>query len=269
MDLLLASPLHVLLVLIAALLGSLVLGRRLGVRDATSGAERSEVGAIDGAVFALLGLLIAITFSGAAERFDRRRTLIVERGRGDRRGLPPPDMLPPATQPVAAREISPVRGRTPRRLPGDSGHGRTSVRPCGRGRTRLQDEHLEPRSAHASGARQDGGRRSGGPPGDSASGDRRHPHPDRWPAPDPSSRALIYAQAARRWPWWLGHAGRRRDVRWRPAARRLHPLRAFALGLSRARSDRVIFDQSNIRDFRAHRRSPRTASRSTSARRCG
>jgi hypothetical protein len=36
------------------------------------------VGAIDGAVFALLGLLIAFTFSGATSRFDTRRQLIVE-----------------------------------------------------------------------------------------------------------------------------------------------------------------------------------------------
>jgi hypothetical protein len=36
------------------------------------------VGVVDGAVFALLGLLIAFTFSGAASRFDTRRQLIVE-----------------------------------------------------------------------------------------------------------------------------------------------------------------------------------------------
>ena len=36
------------------------------------------MGAVDGAVFALLGLLIAFTFSGASARFDTRRQLIVE-----------------------------------------------------------------------------------------------------------------------------------------------------------------------------------------------
>jgi hypothetical protein len=33
---------------------------------------------VDGAVFALLGLLIAFAFSGAASRFDARRQLIVQ-----------------------------------------------------------------------------------------------------------------------------------------------------------------------------------------------
>jgi hypothetical protein len=34
-------------------------------------------GAVDGMVFALFGLLVAFTFSGAASRFDDRRALIV------------------------------------------------------------------------------------------------------------------------------------------------------------------------------------------------
>ena len=36
------------------------------------------MGAVEGAVFGLLGLLIAFTFSGAAARFDARRQLIVD-----------------------------------------------------------------------------------------------------------------------------------------------------------------------------------------------
>src|SRR5262252_5334704 len=51
-------------------------GRRKAARDPHAAAE--GVGAVDGAVFALLGLLIAFTFSGAAARFDTRRQLIVE-----------------------------------------------------------------------------------------------------------------------------------------------------------------------------------------------
>jgi hypothetical protein len=64
-------------------LGMLMLlevGRRIGVRqlaqDPTGAA--AGVGTVEGAVFALLGLLIAFTFSGAATRFDARRQLIVE-----------------------------------------------------------------------------------------------------------------------------------------------------------------------------------------------
>jgi hypothetical protein len=58
----------------------LELGRRLGRRQ-TGKAEqgaRAGLGAVEGAVFALLGLLIAFTFSGAATRFDTRRQLVVQ-----------------------------------------------------------------------------------------------------------------------------------------------------------------------------------------------
>jgi len=55
-------------------------GRRLGVRRMARDHEgaRAGMGAVEGAHFALLGLLIAFTFSGAAARFDARRALIVE-----------------------------------------------------------------------------------------------------------------------------------------------------------------------------------------------
>jgi hypothetical protein len=63
--------------------GMLVLseiGRRIGIRRLAQDPEGAEagVGVVDGAVFALLGLLMAFTFSGAAARFDARRQLIVE-----------------------------------------------------------------------------------------------------------------------------------------------------------------------------------------------
>ena len=100
MELLFDAPLLVLPVVFAALLGCLVLGQRLGVRDAASGVERSEVGAIDGAVFALLGLLIAFTFSGAADRFERRRILIAHEANAIGTAYLRLDVLPPATQPA-------------------------------------------------------------------------------------------------------------------------------------------------------------------------
>jgi hypothetical protein len=66
--------------LFVAMLVLLEVGRRLGVRRAAQDGEAARAGAgvVDGAVFALLGLLIAFTFSGAATRFDERRKLIVE-----------------------------------------------------------------------------------------------------------------------------------------------------------------------------------------------
>ena len=58
----------------------LEIGRQLGRRRANTDADgaKAGLGAVEGAVFALMGLLIAFTFSGAAARFDARRTLIVE-----------------------------------------------------------------------------------------------------------------------------------------------------------------------------------------------
>ena len=59
---------------------ALWIGREIGVRRIREDAEgaRAGVGAVDGAVFGLMGLLIAFTFSGAATRFDARRELIVQ-----------------------------------------------------------------------------------------------------------------------------------------------------------------------------------------------
>src|SRR5262245_45094254 len=41
-------------------------------------ASSSGTGTIDGAIFGLMGLLVAFSFSGAASRFDDRRNLILE-----------------------------------------------------------------------------------------------------------------------------------------------------------------------------------------------
>jgi multidrug transporter EmrE-like cation transporter len=64
-------------------LGMLVLleaGRRLGIRRRPMDpqGERDNLGAIEAAVFALFGLLVAFTFSGAASRFSEKRMLIAE-----------------------------------------------------------------------------------------------------------------------------------------------------------------------------------------------
>jgi hypothetical protein len=63
-----------------AMLVLLEIGRRIGIRRLAKDPEGAEagVGTVEGAVFALLGLLIAFTFSGAASRFDTRRQLIIE-----------------------------------------------------------------------------------------------------------------------------------------------------------------------------------------------
>ena len=56
-------------------------------------------GTIEGAVFALLGLLIAFTFSGAAARFDTRRALIVEETNAIGTAYLRLDLLPTGAQP--------------------------------------------------------------------------------------------------------------------------------------------------------------------------
>jgi len=63
-----------------------------------STAERVGVGAVEGAVFALLGLLIAFTFHGAYGRFETRRQLIVQEANAIETGYARLDLLPSAAQ---------------------------------------------------------------------------------------------------------------------------------------------------------------------------
>ncbi len=55
-------------------------GRRIGIRGRAkdSAGTGAGIGTMEGAVFALLGLLIAFTFSGASSRFDGRRQLVAQ-----------------------------------------------------------------------------------------------------------------------------------------------------------------------------------------------
>jgi len=65
--------------LFLGLLAAQEIGRRLGVRHRQLARMAvAEGGVVDGAVFALLGLLIAFTFSGAAARFEERSKLTAE-----------------------------------------------------------------------------------------------------------------------------------------------------------------------------------------------
>jgi len=66
--------------LFVGMLVCLEAGRRIGNRRLARDPEgaRHGVGAVEGAVFGLMGLLLAFTFSGAAERFNARRLMVVE-----------------------------------------------------------------------------------------------------------------------------------------------------------------------------------------------
>lgn len=80
MDRLLYVSALIALALMLVMLGCLEAGRRLGLRRVARDGDGATkgIGAIDGAVFGLLGLLVAFTFSGATGRFDSRRALVVE-----------------------------------------------------------------------------------------------------------------------------------------------------------------------------------------------
>lgn len=66
--------------LLVAMLISLELGRRYGLREGADKAQEVSTGKqiVEGAFLGLLSLLIAFTFAGAVSRFDNRRDLIIQ-----------------------------------------------------------------------------------------------------------------------------------------------------------------------------------------------
>jgi hypothetical protein len=81
-------------------------GRRMAIRARAkgSGEEPAGVAAVEGAVFALFGLLVAFTFSGSIERFDKHRELIAEETNAIGTAYLRLDLLPKSAQP-AVREL--------------------------------------------------------------------------------------------------------------------------------------------------------------------
>ena len=88
--------------LLGGMLMLLEIGRRIGARRVAKDPEGVRVGfgAIDGAVFGLMGLLLAFTFSGAASRFDVRRQLIVEEANAIATAWLRLEALPASAQPA-------------------------------------------------------------------------------------------------------------------------------------------------------------------------
>lgn len=109
----------------ALAVGVLVLlevGRRVGVeRIKEEGDAASKgFGAIEGAVFALLGLILAFSFSGALTRFDMRRDLAVQEANAIGTAWLRLDVLPTAAQPAVRdlfRRYVDVRIETFRKVP--------------------------------------------------------------------------------------------------------------------------------------------------------
>ena len=88
--------------LFAGMLLMLEVGRRIGIRRRVRDPDGAAagLGALDGAVFGLMGLLIAFTFSGAASRFDRRRELVVLEANNIGTAYLRLDLLPASAQPA-------------------------------------------------------------------------------------------------------------------------------------------------------------------------
>ncbi|MBN9617212.1 MAG: hypothetical protein BGO25_20075 [Acidobacteriales bacterium 59-55] len=81
--------------LFPAMLLLLELGRRLRCKQNCA----SESSAIEGAIFALFGLLLAFTFSGAVNRYDAHRQLVVQETNAIRTAYLRLDLLPAQSQP--------------------------------------------------------------------------------------------------------------------------------------------------------------------------
>lgn len=79
----------------------LEVGHRLRLRMMAKDAEKAIAGlnVVEGALFGLMGLVIAFTFSGAASRFDAKRHLIVEEANNIHTAYLRLDLLPEAARP--------------------------------------------------------------------------------------------------------------------------------------------------------------------------
>jgi len=108
------------------LFGGMVLmiewGRRVGVRQRARITEggAAGIGAVEAAIFALLGLLIAFTFQGASARFDVRRELIVQEANHIGTAWLRIDLLPASAQPAMRdlfRQYLDSRLETYRKIP--------------------------------------------------------------------------------------------------------------------------------------------------------
>jgi len=88
--------------LFAGMLLMIEVGRQVGIRRRARLLESAATGtgAVDAAIFALLGLLIAFTFQGAAGRFDARRALIVAEANNIGTAWLRIDLLPADAQPA-------------------------------------------------------------------------------------------------------------------------------------------------------------------------
>jgi hypothetical protein len=93
--------------LLLAIIVSLEVGRRIGSyrRRIDSAGANTGLGALEGAVYGLMGLLIAFTFSGAAARFDARRELVGQEANMIGTAYLRIDLLSQAAQPALRQDF--------------------------------------------------------------------------------------------------------------------------------------------------------------------
>ena len=92
--------------LLLAMIAMIEVGRRLGIRYRTRDANVGiGVASVESGVLALLGLVVAFTFSGAGTRFDMRRKLIVDEANAIGTAYLRIDALPKDAQPSLRDEF--------------------------------------------------------------------------------------------------------------------------------------------------------------------
>jgi len=99
------EALLILVGLFGGILICVMLGQHIGQRNKAEITEtaRARVTAVEAAVFGLMGLMIAFTFSGAAQRYELRRQLTVDEANAISTSYLRLDLLPPSRQ-AALRE---------------------------------------------------------------------------------------------------------------------------------------------------------------------
>lgn len=88
--------------LFLGMLAMMALGHRLRQRTLAGEADtvHSRLTGVEAAIFGLMGLMVAFTFSGAADRYELRRQLVVEETNAIRTAYLRLDLLPAHTQPA-------------------------------------------------------------------------------------------------------------------------------------------------------------------------
>jgi hypothetical protein len=100
-------PILVVCGLLVAVVVSIEVGYRIGIRRRSRFPQGVEISdrTVESSVFALMGLLIAFTFSGAGSRFDARRTLITREANAIGTTYLRLDLLPPEKQPELRQDF--------------------------------------------------------------------------------------------------------------------------------------------------------------------